>query len=486
MIYAKKSGISPKGVRMQEAVLSAKQTGAAWNQKGMTGRKRKECMEETLYRTLRQYSRGRVPDGDMEKLLEIAMDCRKVKNYVYARYGGIGSLGKLYPGYDIQNEMTRCGLRAQLGMPSVYYHLAAAEALGDIRTQWACTTTKISSLVWKNEHLEAQEKQYLCQMLRRMDVLGGILSGRPAVFTGEPGERYEKLAGQVDTDRMGRYLCRQVRKIHRAESQAESLAGFPISERAYRYADHGIYISTKEKRKRVFIPLTDNNRYKSQMRIMLYPQEGRLEILVPVEKAVRTYGGNGKKTGIALGMHVMLTTDEGSRYGKELWELHSRYADYIRQHAVNCRRSGQENTGRRKYHAKKKRMEEGMHSHINGELNRFLEEIRPGTVYMAVPGVFPAGRDKRHNNSVTLWQRGYIRRRLEMKCRERGVRFVEVSGRNIAVTCSRCGGRGERRDGLFTCKACGYCTDEKANSAGNALWRGLEMERKQGKAGSGE
>lgn len=161
---------------MQEAVLSAKQTGAAWNQKGMTGRKRKECMEETLYRTLRQYSRGRVPDGDMEKLLEIAMDCRKVKNYVYARYGGIGSLGKLYPGYDIQNEMTRCGLRAQLGMPSVYYHLAAAEALGDIRTQWACTTTKISSLVWKNEHLEAQEKQYLCQMLRRMDVLGGILS----------------------------------------------------------------------------------------------------------------------------------------------------------------------------------------------------------------------------------------------------------------------------------------------------------------------
>lgn len=435
-------------------------------------------MRETLHRTLRQYSSGRVSNKDMEKLLEIGAACQKVKNYVYGRYSGIGSLGRLYPGYDIQNEMTRCGLRAELGMPSVYYHLAIAEALGDIRAQWATTVTKISSLIGRNEHLEEHEKQYLRWTLRFTDALGAVLNGRPVIFIGELGERYEKLAEQVDTDKLGRYLRRQVRKIHRARLRAGTIEGFPISERAYRYADHGIYISTKEKRKRVFIPLTDNNRYKSQMRIMLYPQEGRVEILVSVEKAVRMCGGNGKKTGIALGMHVMLTTDEGGQYGREFWELHSRHADYIRQHATNCRRSGQENTGRRKYHAKKKRLEEGMHSHINGELNRFLEEVRPDTVYMAEPGSFPAGRDRCHNNSVTLWQRGYIRRRLEMKCRERGVRLVEVSGKNIAVTCSRCGGRGERQEGLFICGVCGQRSDEKANSAGNVLKRGLETDRK--------
>lgn len=46
----------------------------------------------------------------MNKLLEIARDYREVRNYVYTRYGGIGSLSKIYPGYTVQNEMTAGGL----------------------------------------------------------------------------------------------------------------------------------------------------------------------------------------------------------------------------------------------------------------------------------------------------------------------------------------------------------------------------------------
>ncbi|MBD5521773.1 MAG: hypothetical protein HDR03_11265 [Lachnospiraceae bacterium] len=46
----------------------------------------------------------------MRKLQEIADDYSRVKNYVYQRYGGINSLSKIYPGYTVQNEMTRSGL----------------------------------------------------------------------------------------------------------------------------------------------------------------------------------------------------------------------------------------------------------------------------------------------------------------------------------------------------------------------------------------
>lgn len=60
----------------------------------------------------------------MRKLQEIAEDYRAVKNYVYQRYGGIKSLSKIYPGYTVQNEMTASGLRASLGLPSVYFYLA--------------------------------------------------------------------------------------------------------------------------------------------------------------------------------------------------------------------------------------------------------------------------------------------------------------------------------------------------------------------------
>ena len=101
---------------------------------------------------------GRIPEEDMQKFQEIASDYSKVKNYVYARYSGIGSLGKLYPGYTVQNEMTSCGLRGQLGMPSVYFYLAVFDALGDIKCQWTRTKTKLLELIAANGSLAEAEK----------------------------------------------------------------------------------------------------------------------------------------------------------------------------------------------------------------------------------------------------------------------------------------------------------------------------------------
>ncbi len=93
--------------------------------------------QNKICKTIHQYNQYPVSDADMQKLQEIAEDCRRVRNYVYARYGGIGSLSKLYPGYTVQNEMTESGLRARLGLPSVYFYLAIFDALGDIKAQWS-------------------------------------------------------------------------------------------------------------------------------------------------------------------------------------------------------------------------------------------------------------------------------------------------------------------------------------------------------------
>lgn len=72
--------------------------------------------QDRICKTIRQYSKNPISDDDMEKLLEIAADYAKVKNYVYMRFGGIGGLSKIYPGYTVQNEMTASGLRGNPGM----------------------------------------------------------------------------------------------------------------------------------------------------------------------------------------------------------------------------------------------------------------------------------------------------------------------------------------------------------------------------------
>ena len=77
-----------------------------------------------------------------------------------------------------------------------------------------------------------------------------------------------------------------------------------------------------------------------------------------------------------------------------------------------------------------------------------------------------------------MWQRGYVRGRLNLKCREQSIELVEVFGKDISRQCSRCGEMGEKTKDLFTCKKCGAQMPEKENTAKNVLKRGLELQGK--------
>lgn len=434
-------------------------------------------LSDTICKTVRQYSMGPVPEEDMAKLQEIAVDFCKVKNYVYMRYDGIGSLSKLYPGYTVQNEMTSGGLRSQLGMPSVYFYLAMFDALGDIKCHWTRTKSKVLELISRNEELTAEEKHYLRFVMKVNNAFDAVLNQKEMELPKDIRKQQEELAEKVDAEKLHRYLCRQVRKYHlkQGKPHTEAANGFSISERAYRYGDHGIYISIKEKRKRIFVPLTDNNRYASQLYISLYPEEKRIEIKVPVNVTVRKHEEYKNQVGISMGMYTMLTTDTGHGYGENLGELQIEYAQWIREQTGSYSRNRELNPGRKKYEAKKRRYEEKLHSYINHELNRFLQEEKPRIVYIVkLPKPQGGGKNRKINQSVSMWQRGYIRSRLLQKCREQSVEVAEVLGKGISRECSCCGVEGTRIEGMFFCQGCGYTAEEKTNTARNVLKRGLE------------
>ncbi len=429
---------------------------------------------KTICKTVHQYNKKPISKEDMEKLQEIAGDYRKVKNYVYSRYGGIGSLLKLYPGYTIQNEMTESGLRLELGLPSVYFYLAVFDALGDIKSQWTYTKTKVLKLMNKNENFTPEEKHYIRFLLKTGNAFAAVLNRKKMELPKEIQRKHEELASQVEAERLQRYLRRQVRK-HHVKQHTDTASGFSITERAYRYADHGIYISTKEKRNRIFILLTDKNQYTSQLYIKLYPEKSDMEIKVPVKVSVHTHADYTNQVGVAAGMFTMLTTDKGHRYGKSLGELQTRYAEWIREQTICYNRNKEANSGRKKYNFRKNRFTEQLHSYVNYELNRFFREERPRVVYIVkLPRSRAGGINKKINNNMALWKRGYIRKRLAQKCQEESVELIEVLGRDISGICSRCGSSGYKKEGIFTCGSCGFCIEEKTNTAANTLRRGIE------------
>lgn len=441
---------------------------------------------DKVCKTVCQYNKEPVSAEDMGKLVEIAEDYRKVKNHVYARYGGRGGLSKIYPGYTVQNEMTKSGLRASLEMPSVYFYLAIYDALGDIKSQWTRTKTKVLKLIGENEGLTTEEKHYLRFLLKSANAFEAVLNQKEIQLPREMQERCEDLAKQVDSEKLHRYLCRQVRKYHVGKLHTEAASGFSITERAYRYADHGLYISTKQSRKRIFVPLTDSNSYKSQLYIKLFPDSGHIEVRAPVGVSVRSHPDYTQTVGLAFGMYTMLTTDKGHSYGEQLGSLQTEYAEWVRRQTTAYNQNRTANAGRKKYNARKNRYTERLHSYINSELNRFLATEKPRVVYLAkMPGVNAGGVNRKINNSVALWQRGYIRRRLLLKCREQSVEVIEVLGRGISSECSHCGMPGickknipqksiPEKERIFTCPACGETLEEKTNTARNVLRRGEE------------
>lgn len=431
---------------------------------------------ESICKIVHQYNKDPVSGEDMEKLREIAGDYAVVKNYVYQRYGGVKSLSKLYPGYTVQNEMTKSGLRESLGLPSVYFYLAIFDALGEIKAQWTRTKSAALNNVNQNQGLSAEEKHFLRYLLKVNNAFESVLNGTDMELPKELRHQYDELAAGIDVKKLESYLRRQVRKYH-VKPRTESASGFSLTERAYRYGDHGIYISVKEKRKRIFIPLTDGNSYTRQIYVRLFPEENRIELKIPVDVAVRNPGYT-ECIGISMGMMTMIVTDQGHRYGQELGIYQTRLSDWIREQSRVYSKNKEANPGRKKYYARKQRLEEQLHSYVNQELNRFLKEEKPGVIYIPkLPKPGGRGQIRKINHYSAMWQRGYIRSRLRQKCVQQSVQLTEVLGKDIGNQCSNCGAMGDQKGENFHCPKCGYETDRKINGARNAKRRGEEADQ---------
>ena len=429
---------------------------------------------KTITKTAHQYSVGSISAEVMTKLVAIAEDYRSVKNFIYRRYSGIKSISKLYPGYTVQNEMTKSGLRKQLGLPGAYFYPAIFEALVDIRNQWDREKKIVGRNVRRNENFSEADRHYVLFLLSIEKAFVAVLNRQPMSLTAKFQKRYEELAKLVDTNKLENYLRRQIRKIHKIP-QTDGANRFSVTIDGYRYDDHGIYLATKEYRQRAFILLTDNNRYTRQLDVRLRTEEMAIEVQVPIEVRIHQHEDYIAEVGLAMGMRVMLTTDHGHVYGEDYEKYHQALIAWQRGEHTKYQKNRCANLGRKKYEAGKNRREEHLHSYINKELNRLIRTEKPRVIYiMKFPQENRRYGEKNVSWSIHAWQRGYIRKQLMLKCREHSVELVEVFGKGIGTECSRCGNTGKRENGVFSC-ACGFQAPEKQNVARNAKKRGMAL-----------
>lgn len=335
--------------------------------------------ENTLCKTAQQFSRRPLSAEEMGKLRDIAKDARTVKNYVYWRYGGVKSIGKLYSGYTVQNEMTACGLREELGLPSAFYYSAMNDALADIRAQWTRVVSVIRDNARRNPGFCDGDRHYRRFVLKFESCYANIFNGMEPVIDDKLKDRLDALRSGADCKRLDGYMRRQARR-HEKKLRAVNASGFSVTEKGYRYGDHGIYITTKERRKRIYVELTDTARYGGRLYILLDEERRMINIKAPVYVHIKNRGGRSGSVGLSLGVEHMLTTDAGNVYGAEYGAYHRRLVGYVKEKGGGNRREKENNPGSQKYSAGKRRLEEGLHNYVNREVNRLLREEKPGAV----------------------------------------------------------------------------------------------------------
>lgn len=448
-----------------------------------------------ICKAIHQYSKGKISSENMNMLIEIGHGCMITKNYIYQRYGGVKSFKKLYPGYTIEAEVKAYGFREKIGLPSVYFSAAVDRALGDIKIMWAQVKNGINDAASKNERFSPEDRHYIRFAVKVNGCFENILNGKPVSVPDEMQSGYENILAELGDEsgqrvrNLNRYICRQTRKrLRRQHTDNETY--FAIKKQGYRYGEsngeHGIFLTTKVNRNRMFIPLTDTNVYDRILDIKLNPQKRTVEIIVPLFANTRQHEDYTNEIGISLGLWNMITTSTGNVYGSAFGRMQNEISEYILK---EMRKNGRIKTSdTKKYMAHRAKMDAALKNYVNMEINRMLKEEKPRAIYMAKlprnPGMAMKGTGDTY--FLRLWKKGFVTERIQWKCQNNGIRITEVIGKGISSDCSACGQKGYIKGEHFQCPVCGFEENKKVNGARNALNRGktgkqLNKQFQQGK-----
>ena len=434
--------------------------------------------DSTVTKTIWQYSEP-LPEETMTFLKGIAADYCKVKNYVYRKYSGVKNVNNLTPVYNILNEMRHCGLREQLNLPVVYYELAIADAVTNIKCSWGTVRNKISECITTNENLSEDDRIYLRTVLKMNGVYAAILNQQEYVMPRNAAEL------DIDVKHLNNLLCRLTRR-YLTQPKTDCTDSFRISPNGYSYKDGAIRIVCRIPRKRISIPLRDDRVFDRQLQIQI--RQNDIVLAVPVEAKVKRHQDYINTIYVHMGSKDMFTLSNEHIYGEALEELTSpeterlakknterrkMYTAYMQSTENGDTRKAESieanNLGKRKYDRQKEKEKVKTTTFINAEINRMIKAEKPARVVITKPVTKNKSKiySKSANRKLARKFNSYIRERLAYKCKVHSIELVEISSNHTGNICSMCGEEGKRQGREFVCESCGLKITIALNSARN-------------------
>lgn len=432
-----------------------------------------------------------------EEILLIGTVQRNIKNYVWSRYNGIGSLLK-QSGWTIRDELIQKDLLSKK-ITKTLSRVAVEQSAATIKSNWTTTKKKVKKAIAQNENLTKDDKHYLYLCLKHTPTLYNILNYKKVDYATDCLKDLK-----VDVHRLNNLLRRYIRR-YKTKSYTNK-ANVILTSNLYKFdLNNNIFSFTgKKKNSKVTITLIGNiPKLKGTLELVKNQKSNQYYLHVPLDRIIikKEMTEQSEILGLDVGITDLITLSNGSIYGANSAELfytlsdnlvnknRSRLFSYKRQLEERILTEQEEsekaileqklknlennNLGSKKRISKISKYKSRIVSHINCELNKMIKEedikeiVREDLTWSSKK----KNVSRKQQNRFSTWSKGTLLERLSVKLTENGITETIVNPAYTSQVCCKCNHLGNRKGKDFKCSNCNLNIDADFNASINTKKR---------------
>ena len=428
-----------------------------------------------------------------DEILLIGTVQRNIKNYVWSRYSGIGSLLK-QSGWTIRDELIQKDLLSKR-ISKTLSRVAVEKSASTIKSNWTTTKKKIKRAIAQNENLTKDDKRYLYSCLKHTPTLYNILNYKKVDYATD----YLK-ALKIDVHRLNNLLRRYIRRYK--TKPHTNKANVILTSNLYKFnPNNNEFVFTgKKSYSQLKINLIGNvPKLKGTLELVKNQKSNQYYLHVPLDRIItkKEMTDQSEILGLDVGITDLITLSNGSIYGANSAELFYTLSDNL----VNKNRSRlfaykrkleqrilteldqskkvileqklknleDNNLGSKKRISKISKYKSRIVSHINCELNKMVKEedikeiVREDLNWSSKK----KNISKKQRNRFSTWSKGTLLERLSVKLAEKGIKETIVNPAYTSQVCCKCNHLGIRKGKEFKCSNCNLSIDADFNASIN-------------------
>ena len=433
-----------------------------------------------------------------EEILLIGTVQRNIKNYVWSRYNGIGSLLK-QSGWTIRDELIQKDLLSKK-ITKTLSRVAVEQSAATIKSNWTTTKKKVKKAIAQNENLTKDDKHYLYLCLKHTPTLYNILNYKKVDYATDCLKDLK-----VDVHRLNNLLRRYIRR-YKTKSYTNK-ANVILTSNLYKFdLNNNIFSFTgKKKNSKVTITLIGNiPKLKGTLELVKNQKSNQYYLHVPLDRIIikKEMTEQSEILGLDVGITDLITLSNGSIYGANSAELFYTLSDNLvnknRSRLFSYKRQLEEriltendpskksilelklknlennNLGSKKRISKISKYKSRIASHINCELNKMVKEedieeiVREDLNWISKK---KKNVSRKQQNRFSTWSKGVLLERLSVKLAENGIKETIVNPAYTSQVCCKCNHLGSRNGKVFKSLNCNLNIDADFNASINTKKR---------------